>query len=111
MRACGAPIGEVARVLRRHRLEALAARAPWSLSRGERQRLVHAAIDVLQPPVVIIDEPAQGLDSQDLVAFMELVIRRAVRGRSYIIITHRLEIAESCHRHFDLSRHGLERVR
>ncbi len=111
VRACGASISEVARVLRRHRLETLAARAPWSLSRGERQRLVHAAVDVLRPPLVIVDEPAQGLDSQDLAAFMELVIRRAVRGRSYLIITHRPEIAESCHRHFALSRGGLRQIR
>ena len=33
LRACGAPVGEVARVLRRHKLEALAARSPWGLSR------------------------------------------------------------------------------
>ena len=38
--AAGARRDESARVLRRHRLEHLAARAPWTLSRGERQRLV-----------------------------------------------------------------------
>ncbi|MCD4749545.1 MAG: ATP-binding cassette domain-containing protein [Thermoanaerobaculales bacterium] len=110
LRVCGAPIGEVARVLRRHRLEALAARTPWSLSRGERQRLVHAAHDVLQPAVLIIDEPAQGLDAQDVVDFMELVVRRAARGRAYVIITHRLELVAAAHRHLRLSSTGLEEV-
>ncbi len=110
LRACGAPIGEVARVLRRHRLEALAARTPWSLSRGERQRLVHAAHDVLKPDVLIIDEPAQGLDAQDVVDFIELVVRRAARGRAYVIITHRTELAAAAHRHYRLSPAGLEEV-
>ncbi len=110
LRACGAPIGEVARVLRRHRLEALAARTPWSLSRGERQRLVHAAHDVLQPEILIIDEPAQGLDAQDVVDFMELVVRRAARGRAYVIITHRTELAAAAHRHLRLSPAGLEEL-
>lgn len=110
LRACGAPIGEVARVLRRHRLEAFAARTPWSLSRGERQRLVHAAHDVLQPKVLIIDEPAQGLDAQDVVDFLELVARRAARGRAYVIITHRTELAMAAHRHLRLSPAGLEEV-
>ena len=57
---------ERARVLRRHRLEHLAARAPWTLSRGEQQRLVHAALDMLRPEVMIVDEPAQGLDPDDV---------------------------------------------
>ena len=110
LRACGAPTGEVARVLRRHRLEALAARTPWSLSRGERQRLVHAAHDVLKPEVLIIDEPAQGLDAQDVVDFMELVVRRAARGRAYVIITHRTELTAAAHRHYRLSSTGLEEL-
>ncbi len=110
LRASGAPVGEVARVLRRHRLEVLAARTPWSLSRGERQRLVHAAYDVLQPEVLIIDEPAQGLDAHDVVDFMDLVVRRAARGRAYVIITHRTELVAAAHRHLRLSSAGLEEI-
>jgi energy-coupling factor transport system ATP-binding protein len=89
---------EQARVLRRHRLEHLAARAPWTLSRGERQRLVHAALDLLRPSLMIVDEPAQGLDPDDLTAFMNLVHRRAEKGRAYLIISHRPELASAAHR-------------
>jgi len=98
----------VARVLRRHRLEALAARAPWSLSRGERQRLVHAALDVTQPSLLIVDEPAQGLDPEDLVAFVDLVHRRAAKGRAYLLISHRQELAAGAHRRLVLDRGRLE---
>jgi len=100
--------GVVARVLRRHRLEALAARAPWSLSRGERQRLVHAALDVTRPSLLIVDEPAQGLDPEDLVAFVDLVHRRAAKGRAYLLISHRQELASAAHRRLVLDCGRLE---
>ena len=88
-----------ARVLRRHRLEHLAARAPWTLSRGERQRLVHAALDLLQPPVMVVDEPAQGLGPEELGMLIRLIQRRAQRGRGYLVISHREELAAAAHRH------------
>jgi energy-coupling factor transporter ATP-binding protein EcfA2 len=94
--------GEVARVLRRHRLEHLAARAPWTLSRGEQQRLVHASWDVGRPGLLVIDEPAQGLDAEDLAVLVDLIHRRAERGRSYLVITHRPEFVGAAHRHLHL---------
>ena len=100
--------GAVARVLHRHRLETFAARAPWSLSRGERQRLVHAALDVTRPDLLIIDEPAQGLDPEDLAALVELIHARARRGRAYLLISHREELAPAAHRRFVLDHERLE---
>lgn len=102
--------GELARVLRRHRLEAMAARAPWTLSRGERQRLVHAALDLLRPEVMIIDEPGQGLDPEDLLQLVKLIHRRAVRGRAYLLISHRRELAMAAHRHLQVHDRQLEEV-
>ena len=96
--AVGVRHEESSRVLRRHRLEHLAARAPWTLSRGERQRLVHAALDLLRPDLMIVDEPGQGLDPVDLQAFVNLIHRRAEKGRSYLVISHRLELAAASHR-------------
>jgi energy-coupling factor transport system ATP-binding protein len=100
--ASGGGRAETARVLRRHRLEHLAARAPWTLSRGERQRLVHARLDLMRPEVMIVDEPAQGLDPQDLAAFVDLVHRRAEKGRAYLIISHREELAPAVHRRLEI---------
>jgi len=94
---------ETARVLRRHRLEHLAARAPWTLSRGERQRLVHAALDLLRPELMIVDEPGQGLDPEDLAAFVHLMHRRAEKGRAYLVISHRRELVSAAHRHLHIT--------
>jgi energy-coupling factor transport system ATP-binding protein len=101
---------ERARVLRRHRLEHLAARAPWTLSRGEQQRLVHAALDMLRPELMIVDEPAQGLDPDDVLDFLELIRRRSAKGRSYLVISHREELAAAAHRRFVLRNRRLEEV-
>lgn len=109
--AAGTSQEERARVLRRHRLEHLAARAPWSLSRGEQQRLVHAALDLLRPAIMIIDEPAQGLGAEDVLAFLELVRRRSAKGRAYLIVSHRPELAAAAHRRFVLRDRRLDEVR
>jgi len=108
--AAGARHDESAKVLRRHRLEHLAARAPWTLSRGERQRLVHAALDLLRPEVMIVDEPGQGLDPEDLREFVKLVHRRAGKGRGYLVISHRRELASAAHRHLHISNRKLIEV-
>lgn len=108
--AAGAGREENARVLRRHRLEHHAARAPWTLSRGERQRLVHATLDLMRPEVMIVDEPAQGLDPEDLADFVHLVHRRAEKGRAYLIVSHRLELARAVHRHLQIRDRSLVEV-
>jgi energy-coupling factor transport system ATP-binding protein len=93
---------ELARVLRRHRLQHLAARAPWTLSRGERQRLLHAALDVLRPPVMVVDEPGQGLDPEALESMVRLIQRRAEKGRAYLVITQRPELQCMGHRRLEV---------
>jgi energy-coupling factor transport system ATP-binding protein len=108
--AAGTGHEERARVLRLHRLEHLAARAPWTLSRGEQQRLVHAALDLLRPEVLIVDEPGQGLDGDDLLAFLELVRRRSAKGRAYLVISHRPEIAAAAHRRLRIRDRRIEEV-
>ena len=102
LEADGLDQAETARILRLHRLDALAGRAPWTLSRGERQRLVLAALDRLAPEVMVLDEPAQGLDPgalQDLAAAIALA---AKAGRAHVVVTHRRELIGLGHRHLRL---------
>jgi energy-coupling factor transporter ATP-binding protein EcfA2 len=89
----------IAAVLRQHRLERLGGQAPWTLSRGERQRLAHAAVEALHPAVTIVDEPGQGLDAEALVELAELVARQAENGSAYLIVSQRPELAALAHRH------------
>ncbi len=99
LRLGGADPATAAATLRRHRLDHLSGRAPWTLSRGEQQRVVHAALDVLQPPLMIVDEPGQGLDPEDLAELARLIGERAQEGRGYLIVSHRMELGALAHRH------------
>jgi energy-coupling factor transporter ATP-binding protein EcfA2 len=95
----GADAPTAAGTLRRHRLEHLGGRAPWTLSRGEQQRLVHAAVEVVGPAVTIVDEPGQGLDPEDLADLAALIARRAEGGSAFVIVSQRVELAALAHRH------------
>jgi ABC-type sugar transport system ATPase subunit len=72
--------------------------------------LVHAALDLLRPAVMIIDEPTQGLDADDLLTLLELVRRRSAKGRAYLVISHRTEIGAIAHRRFDVRDGRVEEV-
>lgn len=84
--------------LGRARLAHLAARAPWTLSRGERQRLLLAALDTGSAPVLVLDEPAQGLDAGDIQNLVSSLHRRAAAGGGMLLLSHRQELAGAAHR-------------
>jgi len=86
----------VREVLRQVRLEAKASRKPSELSGGERQRVALARAIVLQPDVLLLDEPLSALDPQ---------LRKQVRGElrdlqrrvgvTFLFVTHDQEEALS----------------
>ena len=58
------------------------------LSRGQKQRLSLARALVHDPSVLLLDEPASGLDPGARVALRELVRRLAGEGRTILIASH-----------------------
>ena len=73
---------------------------PFRLSKGGRQRLAIAAIAVMQPPVIIIDEPTTGQDLQESHAIMSLLVDLAREvGQTVIVITHAMHLVAA---HCDL---------
>ncbi|MCD6284424.1 MAG: ATP-binding cassette domain-containing protein [Anaerolineae bacterium] len=65
-------------------------RHPLSLPRGERARVVIAAILALEPEVVIFDEPTTGQDYQGARAILRLTKQLHNAGKTVIVITHHL---------------------
>ena len=84
------------RVLRLARLEELAHRMYRELSGGERQRVALARLLVLEPDVLLLDEPTAHVD-RDNARLIEEVIRdlRANSGMSVILASHDLRQAEA----------------
>lgn len=68
-----------------------------SLSRGMRQRLCLAHTLVHDPDVLLLDEPASGLDPRARVEMRELLRELGAMGKTIIVSSHILaELAELC---------------
>ncbi|MFO1327060.1 MAG: ABC transporter ATP-binding protein [Rubrivivax sp.] len=79
----------VARLLELVHLQELAARYPRELSGGQRQRVAIARALVIEPPVLLLDEPLSNLDAK-LREAMQFELRRLQRrlGTTTIMVTH-----------------------
>ncbi len=68
-----------------------------SLSRGMKQRLCLARSLIHDPEVLLLDEPASGLDPRARVELKEILKNLGVMGKTIIISSHILpELAEMC---------------
>jgi oligopeptide/dipeptide ABC transporter ATP-binding protein len=69
-------------------------RLPHELSGGQRQRVAVARAMVLQPQVIIADEPVSMLDASIRSGIMNLMLDlKEARAVSYVFITHDLAVA------------------
>jgi ABC-2 type transport system ATP-binding protein len=90
------PDARVAEVLDQVGLSAAADRRVKGYSMGMRQRLAIAAALLGDPDVLILDEPANGLDPPGIRWMRELLRHEAGRGRAVLVSSHLLsEVAQS----------------
>ena len=66
---------------------------PFSLTKGERQRVAIASVLAMKPKILILDEPTTGLDYKEQCGVMELLKTLNENGRTIIIITHTMWVA------------------
>ncbi|MBU0488201.1 MAG: energy-coupling factor ABC transporter ATP-binding protein [Bacteroidetes bacterium] len=81
-------------VLEMLELTHLSARSSHTLSSGEKKRVAIGAILTMNPSVLIIDEPMAGLDPKSQSYITELLIRLNEAGKTIIISTHSLALAD-----------------
>lgn len=66
-----------------------------NLSGGEQQRLAFARMVILDPPIILLDEPTSSLDSDTADLVMQNFLNWAKeREKTIIMVTHSKEIAE-----------------
>src|SRR5918993_3628889 len=87
-RAAGLPRGRVEEVVELVGLGPVAGRRAGALSLGMRQRLGLAGALLGDPPVLVLDEPVNGLDPQGIVWVRNLLRSLAGQGRTVLLSSH-----------------------
>ena len=65
---------------------------PFSLRKGERQRVAVASILAMRPSVLVFDEPTTGLDAEDSDRMMAMVRELNRQGHTIVMITHSMRL-------------------
>ena len=65
---------------------------PFFLNRGTRQLLALASIVVMEPPVIVLDEPTTGLDYRECMKVMDVVRTLHEKGTTVVMVCHDMEV-------------------
>ena len=71
---------------------ALKDRAPYELSGGEKRKVAIASMMVMNPQVLLLDEPTAGLDPRSSQALVDVIMEMESLGKTVITATHDLHI-------------------
>jgi len=96
LRNHGIPPRDYTPLLRALGLEPHLERYPRDLSVGERQRAALAAILVVEPQVILLDEPTRGLDYPQKRSLAGFLKEQKAQGRTVIMSTHDVELVAEC---------------
>ena len=67
-------------------------RSPFELSGGEKRRIAIAGILVLNPDILVLDEPTAGLDPEGSKIVLDLIDQLNKEGKTIILVTHDMDI-------------------
>lgn len=98
----------VAQTLEQVGISGLADRSPMALSGGEQQKVVIASILVMQPRLLVLDEPTAQLDPTSGIEIFRLLKNLTKEGVTVFIAEHRMdEIAEYSERVIAIADHRI----
>lgn len=72
----------------------LSDRAPFQLSGGQKKRVAIASVLVMNPDVLLFDEPTAGLDPRTQQSVIELIVELNGAGKTIVLATHDLDTLE-----------------
>lgn len=72
--------------------DSLAERSPFDLSGGQMRRVAIAGVLAMRPSVLVLDEPAAGLDPKGRDSLLDMILSlREERGTTLIMVTHSMD--------------------
>lgn len=66
--------------------------SPFSLSKGQRQRVAFASVLAMETDILVLDEPTTGQDYSEGLEIMEMVKELNAQGKTIIMVTHDMEM-------------------
>ncbi len=70
----------------------LASRATYELSGGEKKKVAIASVLVMDPQVLLLDEPTAGLDPRSSRALVDTIVEAEEKGKTVVTATHDLHV-------------------
>lgn len=97
----GVPVDEiklrVEKIMKLTNTSYLQDKNPFELSGGQQQRVALASVLVLEPDILVIDEPTSQLDPQETERVFEIIKKMKQMGKTIILVEHKIElVAEYC---------------
>lgn len=79
-----------AKTVRDFRLEKLMNRNIFHLSGGEKQKIACAGVSIMEPDVLVMDEPSSNLDAASILDLRKILAFWKLQGKTIIVSEHRL---------------------
>lgn len=73
--------------------ESILERSPFELSGGQKRRVAFAGVIAMDPDILVLDEPAAGLDPTGRREILEYASRLKSLGKTVIIVSHNMDEA------------------
>ena len=78
---------------------ALGEKSPFELSGGQKRRVAIAGVLAMEPQVMVLDEPAAGLDPAGRADMLNLVKKLHQAGKTVVMVSHSMEdVGRMCQR-------------
>ena len=85
-------VERVDRVIKLTKIEELKDKNPFELSGGQQQRVALASVIVLEPDLLVIDEPTSQLDPISTEQVFEIINMMKEKGKTIILVEHKMDL-------------------